>query len=167
MELGNIRLRRISIILLSFFSFTIYSQIDVTTRCDTMLHSVFNNELEQMETKQMLTDELPIILISNLNCSSCVNYFVKHQDKYRFLFLTNSLSLLEVNTIIKSRQIQKERCYFMLSRNTKNTIEIIENKPTPCMISSKNQQKYFYDYELLSKLTREFTVNHRQFLKKL
>lgn len=167
MELGNIRLRRISIILLSFFSFAIYSQIDITTRCDTMLSPVFNNELEQAETTLLLTDELPIILISNLNCSSCVNYFVKQQDKYRFLFFINSLSLLEVNTIIKSRQIQKERCYFILNKNIRNTIKIIENKPTPCMITSKNHQKYFYDYELLSKLTRDFTINHRQFLKKL
>ena len=153
--------------LLLFFSFNTYSQKNISSKIDTIFNEIFDYNLENKKASVLFNTDKPFVIISSMNCSGCTKYFTKNKESYFFIFFINSKSLIEINTIIKSNQLDKAFCYFVISKNINYlTKELIEN-PTPCLINNKDKSILFYNYDQLKKITSDFSKKNKKLIKEL
>ena len=170
MVLKIIGLRQNKIILIFFsilFFSNLYSQQNITLKIDSIFTNLMDQNLNVVSASNILKLKTPIVIISNLNCGGCVNYFEKSKNKYSYIFIINSKSLLEINTIIKMHQLKDELRYFILCKDINLINHDICSSPTPCLINYNEASFLFYNYALLKKISNDYTLNAKKFLKKI
>lgn len=146
--------------LLLILCFPAYSQ-EKPVNCSGCLPKIFDSNLTEVK----MDAGVPVVIVSNKNCGSCVNYFLNHRKKYRYLFILSSESLLEIQKTLKVYKLKKEDTYFTTCESVKQVNESVCEKPTPCLLMSKGGTWYFYDYTALDTLTSEFTAKQAKFRK--
>lgn len=131
------------------------------------LDTVFTRNLEPLNAHFLLTLNKPIIFVSTTNCGSCVNYFMKKQKDFVFLFLINGKSLLEVQRMISFYKLKTNAVYFFNAPQLLHFKEVISEQPTPCLYSYFNQKGMFYAYEETASVTQEFSISTKKLKTRL
>ncbi|MBS1650984.1 MAG: hypothetical protein JSU07_03150 [Bacteroidetes bacterium] len=112
----------------------------------------------------VLKEKKRIIFVSSVNCKACVDYFLRKSNLFTFVFLLPSESLLEIKKLTKQFQLKDDHVFF-------TTIDYVKNKefcvnPTPCFFQICENKSLFYNYNNLSKVTLDFSLPIKKFLKK-
>jgi hypothetical protein len=135
---------------------------------DTLLSKkIFDSQLNYYTFPELLQKQKPIILITNTNCGACVAYFVKHQKQFLFLFVTNSLSLLDLQSTIELHNVKPDKCYFMREEKSKVASVLSTSNPAPCILNPKNTGYTFFNYKQSDSLTNGFTLPIKKLMKQL
>jgi len=151
-------------LLLSLSFLKLNAQIEVNF--DSTIKVIYDYDLK----KTVLTEKNSkdhIIFISNTNCTGCVKYFMKSKEKFTFIFLLSSESLLEVNKITKMYALKSNTVYFTTSEFIRKNIKELCQSPTPCLFYRCIDSFYFLNYNELSRVTLEFSLNTRKLIKQI
>ncbi len=128
------------------------------TASDLPLDTVYTRNLEPLNASSLLNLNKPIVFVSTTNCGACVNYFIKKQKEFVFLFLITGKSLLEAQRMISFYNLKTSDVYFFNASQLHHFKEAISEQPTPCLYTYFNQKGLFYNYDETSQATQEFTL---------
>lgn len=132
---------------------------------DSVFGKIFDAELRPFVSKKITRRNKPVIIVSTTHCSGCVKYFAQSAKSYRFVFLMNYESLLEVNRLLGLYGLKPEQAYFTTAAYLNQKSRAISGGPTPVAIYKDRSDYYFLDYPGLSNITAEFTAEHRKVRK--
>lgn len=166
MALKKLRLNIISGFLLCILPISLFSQ-KIQLNVDSLSKQVFNADLSIVKSSMPFKSKRPVILISVTPCSACVKYFSATQKHYRFIFIINNKSLLEVNRILAFYHVNRKNVFFITVDDLLFNKKYIITGPTPiAFVKSKSNVKYV-DYSELNQITKEFTAPHNLVSKQL
>lgn len=132
---------------------------------DSVFRKIFDAELKPLVSKKLTDSDKPLIIVSTTHCSGCVKYFAQSAGGYRFVFLMNYESLLEVNRILGLYGLKPEQAYFATAAYLDQKSKAISGGPTPVAIYKSRKDHYFLDYQDLNHITAAFTAEHRKVRK--
>lgn len=161
MALESLKLLRISIFLLLLAHWRTYAQTE-RVDFDSVFTKVYDSNIKAVENAKIMKANKPLILVSTSHCSACVNYFAQSQKHYRFIFVINNKSLLEINRLLSFYNLHASQVYFVIPDDIKQKKKIILNGPTPLAFSTSGNALYFIGYPTLNAITNEFTASHKK-----
>lgn len=128
---------------------------------------IYNSQLKNYLLSDLLQQQKPIIVITNANCGACVDYFAKHQRHFLFLFVTNSLSLLNLQSTVELYKIKANNCYFIKAEEVKIPSLFSTSNPAPCILNTRVNPYAFFNYKQSDSLTNGFTLPFKKLIKRL
>lgn len=163
----KLRLNRI-LLIICLINVHVYfnAQVQIHDYSSTFI-KIFDSNLKEIHDFKNVIGGKPLIVISNKNCGGCVDYFIKGKKYFKFLFILNSESLLEVQKAMRIYDLKKENVFFSSCEYIIQFNDELCSKPTPCLISQNESTIYFYDYPLLDSFSKEFTLKHSKFLSQI
>jgi hypothetical protein len=129
---------------------------------DSIFTRIVDAKLQPVKNASAALKQKPVIIVSTSHCSACVKYFAQAPKNYRFIFLMNYESLLEVERILNFYKLNGKNVYFTTIANIKNKKSMISSGPTPLAMYNLQNIYYFVDYPALNKASQEFTLNHNE-----
>jgi hypothetical protein len=155
LDLKLLKLNNFYIIIVSFFfSLQHFSQQKYAVQ------NLYNTKLENIDIKNVVSNEKITFLIGNNYCLECVTYFYKNVKKSVFIFVIENLSLTEIQKINK---LKIRNTFFVLKKDLSSDITNIN------LIKNNGQTSHFllYQYDSLSVLSENYTLSKRAINKKL
>lgn len=131
---------------------------------DSSLKVIFSTNLEAIPSSQIPFKKRPLVVISNMSCSGCVEYFTSNKKDFVFLFLLQNESLLEINQIIQKHKLQKSSVYFSMAESV---FDSLSSGPSPKIIYASGTNFILLDYSKVSEITKGFSIKHSKFIKNL
>lgn len=166
MALKRLRLIIISSFLLYILPISLFSQ-KLQLNVDSLCKQLLKADLSIVKNAKPFDSKTPVILVSVTPCSACVKYFSAAQKHYRFVFIINNKSLLEINRILTFYRLKSKNVYFIAVDDLLFNKSSIITGPTPiAFVKSENDLKYV-DYSELNHITKEFTAPHNLVEKRL
>lgn len=128
---------------------------------DTIKFNLFTNKLQAINFSEIEFKDSPIIVITLMNCSGCVNYFISHKKSFSFIFEIQNKSILEINRIIALYNLKdSDKILFLVSNKSAKNLLIKE--PSPQIIFRKEEKNYHLNYSEVVALTNDFTLKPKK-----
>ncbi len=118
---------------------------------DKAFSKVYDKNLTEVKCERISVKK-GIVFASNRSCAGCLEYFIKQKNKFGYIFLINSFSLMEIHKILQTYKLEYAKNIFFVKKEDVIYNELISS-PTPCLFY---ETKYL-SYELLDKLSNGFT----------
>lgn len=160
MVLKNSALKRTSFIVVLCLAFNLPVMVSQTaiSNVDSVFTKLFDADLN---TKTLSYSELfskPTVIISNVNCIVCAEYFSKAKKDFNFVFIIGNESLGEINRILAYYNLKKKEVYFTTCKYIQSFKSTLCGNPTPCMAYKQGNRFCFLDYHELDRITGEFSI---------
>lgn len=120
--------------------------------------SIYNLKLNTISSTQFLDDDF--LIISKTNCIGCVQYLLNSKAIKNVVFITDNISLHEVNFILSNYKLDGYSVYFSPKNNS--SIKDIQYGPQILL-----RNRCLIDYNNLSILSKDFTIKRRKFKKSI
>lgn len=143
--------------------FKLHGQAD-TIQFYKITKRIFDCRLNIIDTNSKKPLNKSFILVSDVNCIACVEYFV-NANKINFLFILKYESLSEINEIISRFGAKKNQCYFTTVNDLSEMKDLILKGPTPILLKKIQIGFIVYNYFEVDKLSNSFTNINYSFLK--
>lgn len=169
MVLKNLPLGLNRIVLAVWFCMGVFRMFSQTTisNVDSVFLKVFDADLNPGNVSLDQLFSKPTVIISNVNCIACTDYFTDEKKSFHFVFIIGNESLGEINRILAYHHLQKREVYFTTCKYIVSLKPILCSGPTPCLVYKKHAAYHFWDYAQLSVLTNEFSLNIKPLKQKL
>lgn len=125
---------------------------------------VYNEKLQIFSLDSLVEKVHTIAFISSTSCVGCVEYLLKEEICYNYVYLIENLSITEMNRVKLKTDNKNCHFYFIVSKFQNNQDLIIDKSPV--LLEFKNEVLYLYNYDELSRLTKSFSLKGNK-IKKL
>lgn len=169
MVLRNLPLKRNRAIIILFLALSAASACSQTTipDADSVWTRLLDADLNPKTVSYSKLLSKPTVIISNVNCIACTEYFTKAKKNFHFIFILSQESLAEINRILAYHHLKKEEAYFTTCQYIPNFKSTLCAGPTPCLAYKREGRFLLLNYTELSQLTAEFSVKMASLKKRL
>lgn len=136
---------------------TAFSQTAIPD-ADSVWTKLFDADLNPKTVSYTKLFSKPTVIISNVNCIACTEYFTKAKKNFHFIFILSHESLAEINRILAYHHLKKEEAYFTTCQYIQDFKSTLCANPTPCLAYKHEGRFLLLNYTELSHVTGEFSL---------
>ena len=134
-----------------------FSQTTISN-VDSIFTKLFDADLNVKTVSYSKLFSKLTVIISNVNCIACTEYFTKAKKNFNFIFIISNESLGEIGRILAYHNLKKGEVCFTTCKYIQNFKTTLCGSPTPCMVYKRECTYHFLNYSELNNITREFSL---------
>ncbi|MNY30039.1 hypothetical protein D3C86_1641200 [compost metagenome] len=125
---------------------------------------VYNDKLIAFAFDSIIRSSSGVILVTNVSCGGCVEYFAKEKIVNTFVYFINDLSIIEMNRV--KFQVDNPEISFYYTLRTQQNEKLVADK-SPQLIVYQDEGVRVVDYNSLDQFTKGFSLKGKKVRKNL